>query len=106
MKKFENCGFTSVVTGDKVKLEIPISNLVCAFENSPSNSNEYGAPFLIKRGKRKQFAEWVAEMVVSEADCEDGATYIHQMFDRVFDQIFEGYVIAEEFIKEPKEEDY
>jgi hypothetical protein len=105
MKKFENCGFTSVVTNDKLKLEIPIANLVFAFENAPSNQNEYGNPMTVKRGKRQQFAEWVAETVVSEADPEDGATYTHQMFDKVFDQIFEGYVLADEFVKEPEEDD-
>ncbi len=105
MKKFENCGFTSIVTNDKVKLEIPIKNLVVAFENAPNNMNEYGNPMTIKRGKRKQFAEWVAESVVSEADPEDGATYTHQMFDKVFDLIFEGYEVADEFVKEPKEEE-
>lgn len=32
MKKFENCGFTSILTKDKLKIEIPVKNLVCAFE--------------------------------------------------------------------------
>ena len=100
MKKFENCGFTSIVTNDKLKIEIPISNLVFAFENAPNNQDENGNPATIRRGKRKEFAEWVAEEVISEADPEDGATYTHQMFDRVFDQIFEGYVIASEFVKD------
>jgi hypothetical protein len=105
MKKFENCGFTSVVTNDKLKLEIPIANLVFAFENAPNNQDQYGNPATVKRGKRKQFAEWVAETIVSEADPEDGATYTHQMFDKVFDQIFEGYVLADEFIKDPVADD-
>jgi hypothetical protein len=105
MKKFENCGFTSIVTNDKVKLEISIANLVFAFENDPNNDDGGGNYATVKRGKRKQFAEWVAEMIVSEADQEDGATYAHQMFDKVFEQYYEGNVLADEFIKDPVVDD-
>lgn len=101
MKKFEDMGFTSIVTNDKLKIEIPIKNLVIAFQACPNNYDED----TIKRGKRQAFAEWVAEMVVSECDQEDGASFLHKMFDAVFDQYFEGYELCDEFINH-KEENY
>jgi hypothetical protein len=105
MKKFEGCGFTTIVTNDKVKLEIPISDLVIAYEASPNNEDDYGNPSTVKRGKRKQFAEWVAKQMVSEANQYDGATYVHQMLDEIFELLFEGYEDGSEFIKEPEEDD-
>lgn len=105
MKKFENCGFTSIVTNDKVKLEIPISTLVLAFEATPNNENDSGDPSTIKRGKRRQFAEWVAQQMVKEACQHDGATYTHEMLDNIFDQLFEGYEDGSDFVKEAKEND-
>lgn len=101
MKKFEDMGFTSIVTSDKLKIEIPIKNLVCAFEACPDNHGEV----TIKRGKRQAFAEWLAQMIVSECDPEDGSSYLHKMFDSVFDQIFQGYELCDEFIKYTEEED-
>lgn len=105
MIKFESMGFTSVVTDDKIKIEIPISNLVHAFEYAPNNENAYGDQFTIKRGKRKEFAEWVAEHVIDEHNQEDGASFIAEAFDSLFDQIFEGYEICDEFVQEPNSED-
>lgn len=103
MNKFENMGFTSSVTNDKLKIEIPIKNLVTAFELSPNNYDEVK----IKRGKRKAFAEWVARTVVSEHDAEDGASFLHECFDNVFDQLFEGFETDgwDEFVKESSEEE-
>lgn len=105
MKKFENMGFTSIVTNDTLKIEIPISNLVHAFECAPNNQNAYGNQVNIKRGKRKEFAEWVAEHIIDEHNQEDGASFIAEAFDALFDQIFEGYEICDEFVDEPNDED-
>lgn len=104
MTKFENMGFTSIVTDDKLKIEIPISNLVCAFENAPNNEDSYGDQYTIKRGKRKEFAEWVAEHILDEHNQEDGASFIAEAFDSLFDQIFEGYEVCDEFVQEPDPE--
>lgn len=102
MKQFENMGFTSTVTTDKLKIEIPISNLVFAFESAPNNCvGEDGSPSRIKRGKRQQFAEWVAEHIIDEHDQETGASFIAEAFDNLFEQIFEGYEICDDFVAEP-----
>ena len=95
MKKFENCGFTSILTNDKLKIEIPISSLVCAFENSPNNFEEC----TVKRGKRKEFAEFCAEYIVEECDSETGNTYLTEAFDKMFDLLFEGHEDGREFVK-------
>jgi hypothetical protein len=72
-------------TYDKVKIEIPIANLISAFEGSPSNDESK-----VKRGKRKEFAEFIAENIVADCDSEDGSTPLTQAFDKVFDLILEG----------------
>ena len=88
MKKFENLGFTTIVTNDKVKIEISISGLVNGFKWHESNGDD---AFKIKRGMRDQFAEWFAQQIISEEDQETGTSFIASAVDRVFDLIFEGY---------------
>lgn len=106
MEKFNGAGFISTVTQDKLKLEIPIANLVCAFEGDPNNTgDDYGNPFTIKRGKRQEFAKWVAKWILEEADCEDGTAHIHKAFDSVFELLYEGYEDGEEFLKCPEGEE-
>jgi hypothetical protein len=105
-KKFGYKGFTATSTGSRVKIEIDISNLVCAFEGCPDNSDEYGEPFTIKRGKKRAFANWVAEHVMDEADQHEGNTYVGQMLDSVFNLLFEGYELGDEFLVYPKELKY
>jgi hypothetical protein len=95
MKKFENLGFTSKVTSNKLIIEIPIRNLVVAFKTSPNNYDESE----VKRGKRQMFAEFVAKQILEECDSETGDTHITKAFDSVFDLLFEGYEDGREFIK-------
>jgi|GEM_PF-1634174 hypothetical protein len=101
MKKFEDNGFTTIVTSDKIKIEIPIANLICAFENSPDNMCENGEPMTVKRGKRQDFAEFIAGNLLSEKDSETGETYISGAFDGVFTLLFEGYAIGDDFVNYP-----
>ena len=105
-KKFGYKGFTATSTGSRVKIEIDLSNLVCAFEGCPDNSNECGEPFTIKRGKKRAFADWVAEHVMDESDQHDGNTYVGQMLDEVFSLLFEGYELGDDFLVYPKETEY
>lgn len=95
MKKFENLGFTSKLTNKKLTIEIPIKNLVNAFELCPNNYDESK----IKRGKRQMFAEFVAKQILEECDSEAGDTHISKAFDSVFDLLIEGYEDGSEFIK-------
>jgi len=91
MNKIEENGFTATITKDKVKLEIPISNLVYAFNNSPENYSEDGEHFIIvKRGKRQEFATYVAEQLLVSEDPDTGASFLEQAIDNVFEQVFES----------------
>ena len=100
MRKYENLGFTSVVTNDKIKIELPIKNLVTAFEYSPENNGE----IKIKRGCRNKLADFVAKHIIQECDQETGETYIINAIDHVFELILEGYEYSDDFIVERKEE--
>ena len=95
MKKFENVDIISKLTNKKLIIEIPIKTLVTAFEYCPSNYNESK----VKRGKRQEFIEFIAEQIISECDSETGDTPITKAFDSVFDSLFEGYEDGREFIK-------
>jgi hypothetical protein len=94
MKKFENLGFTSKLTNEKLTIEIPIRNLVMAFKTYPNNYNESE----VKRGKQYMFAEFVAKQILEECDQEDGSTHITKAFDSVFDLLIEGYEDGSEFV--------
>lgn len=100
MKKFKNLGFTSILTENKLKIEIPIRNLVMAFETNPNNYDESK----VKRGKKQMFAEFVAKYILEECDQEDGATHITKAFDSVFDLLLEGFEDGSEFIEFEDEE--
>jgi len=105
MTKYEDNGFVTKVTNDKIEIEIPISNLVCAFENSPNNMSDTGY-CKVMRGKRKEFANFIAKQLLNECDSESGATFISNAFDGVFDLLFEGYETGDEFINEVTEDDF
>lgn len=94
MKKYENLGFTSILTEDKLKIEIPIRNLVMAFQTSPNNYDESK----VKKGKKQMFAEFVAKQILEECDQHTGDTHITKAFDSVFDLLFEGFEDGREFI--------
>jgi hypothetical protein len=100
MNKFENSGFTSILTNEKLKIEIPIKNLVFAFNNCPDNYN-----MKILRGRSKQFAEFCAKHIVEECNQENGDTYLTEAFDKMFGLIFDGYELADEFAVEVDEDD-
>ncbi|HYF75477.1 MAG TPA: hypothetical protein VD757_02715, partial [Candidatus Nitrosocosmicus sp.] len=100
MKRIDDkiTGFTVVVTDDKVKIEMPIRNLVNGFELSPNNYDQSK----IKRGMRKQFAEWIADNLLDDEDSETGDNFIASMLDRLFERLFEG---DEDFVKSGSEDD-
>lgn len=95
MKKFENLGIISKLTNEKLSIEIPIKNLVSAFELSPNNYDESK----VKKGKRQMFAEFVAKYILEECDSETGDSSITKAFDSVFELLMEGYEDGREFIK-------
>lgn len=91
MKKFEHNGFTATVTKDVVRWGIPISNLINAFNCSPENYSMDGKNFItVKKGKRQEFAEYVAQQLMEQCDAETGASHIEQAIDNVFADVFSG----------------
>lgn len=104
MTKYEDNGFITKVTNGKIHIEVPIANLVCAFDNSPDNVSDEGY-CKVKRGKRKEFADFVAKQLLNECDSESGATFISNAFDGVFNLLFEGHEDGREFIKEVLEDE-
>jgi hypothetical protein len=95
MKKFTGDGFTTIVTNDKIKIELPISGLVCGFNQDPYNDGDY----TVRRGKYKAFAEWVAQNLLDDADSETGNNFIATMFGSLFEQVFDGDRYVEEYVK-------
>lgn len=95
-EKFESLGFTATVTKQKLKIEIPISNLIQGFEVSPNNFDEAK----VKRGHRQAFAKYLAQHLVDGSNPDTGESPIMEAIEQVFEDMSEG---AEEFIKYPDE---
>lgn len=91
-------GFTVRSTKEKIIIEMPISNLIRGFNASPNNYS--GCK--IKRGHREEFAKWLIENLLDDADSESGDNYIVKMLDEVYERAFEDYL---EFVKYPEDEE-
>jgi len=103
MKKFECNGFTATVTNKVVRWEISISNLKCAFNNSPENYSEDGEHFIkVKKGKLKEFAEYVAEQLIISENADTGSSFLEEAIDQAFEQVFES---DEEFAYYPESDE-
>jgi hypothetical protein len=99
MEKIESLGFTATVTKQKLKIEIPIANLVQGFKDSPNNFDEA----VVKRGHRQEFAKYVAQALVDGSNKDTGDSPIMEAIEQVFEELFEG---AEDFVKTQEDEDY
>lgn len=99
MNKYESLGVSAIVTKDKLKIEIPIKNLVNGFNLYPENYDES----TIKRGMRQEFANYVAKQLVDGSDPDTGDNPIMTMLDSIFDEILES---AEDFVKSGEDDDY
>lgn len=101
MKTFKEgkAGYKTTVDDKKLVIEIPISTLICAFNYMPDN--EEGT--IIKRGKKQAFAELVAEHLHDQVDSETGATFITDMFDKLFIALGEGDIDTSDIIKYPED---
>lgn len=100
MKKLENLGITAIVTNDKLKIEINIAGLISGFNGSPNNNCE---EITVKRGKRQEFAEFIAKKLIDGADPETGEYPVMDMFEKVFDDVFQCDDYDEEIFKYPSE---
>lgn len=92
MKKFECGDIVATVTDDKICFEVPIDNLVYAFNWSPDNPSEDGEQFVkVKEGRSQEFAEYVAKHMIEPSDQETGLSFFEEAIDKVFDEVFESY---------------
>ena len=103
MQKFEYGDTVATVTDGKICFEIPINNLVYAFNYSPDNPSEDGEQFVkVKEDKTQEFAEYIAKHMIEPSNQETGASYFEDAIDRVFDEVFESY---EDFAEYPEYDD-
>lgn len=104
MKKFKYFDYVATVTDKVVRWEIPIANLIYAFENSPDNPSEDGENFIsIRKDKKKDFAEFIAKALMEECNQNTGESYIEKAIGECFiERIYEEY---QEFAKYPDDED-
>lgn len=101
MKRYqENSLFNVTVSKTALKISISIKDLEFLLRESPNNWGEE-EPVRVKRGKRAEFADFVARFITGETDSETGEPPLLQMFEEAFVEIFEG---DEGFCKYPDEE--
>ena len=74
------------VDDKKLKMEISIKDIAFLFQASPNNYDESK----VKRGKQKEFAEWIAKKLTEESDQETGDPYWSEPFERLFEIALEG----------------
>ena len=96
-KTIENLGFKATITADKIKIELPIKGLIGGFNDNPNNFDEAK----IKRGHRKEFAEYVATALIDGSNPDTGNNPIMDALDGIFEEILEG---AEDFVKYQEED--
>jgi len=101
MNKYSDKGITAIVTNDKLKIEISIKNLVNAFNLAPDNFDESK----VKRGKRIEFANYVAEMLIDTEDPDTGDTPVTDMLDRIFNDILDNGDDGQDIIDFKDDED-
>lgn len=70
----------------KLKMEISIKDIKYLFESDSANYNESK----IKKGKSKEFTEWIARMLEEESDQETGEPYWSEPFSKLFLRALEG----------------
>lgn len=101
MKRYqENSLFNVTVSKTELKISISIKGLEFLLRESPNNWGEK-EPVRVKRGKRAEFADFVARFIAEETNSETGEPPLLQMFEEAFVEIFEG---NEGFCKYPDEE--
>lgn len=85
------------ITKDKLKMEIKLSDLIFLFNNSPGNYD--GAT--VKRGKKKEFAEFIVSRLLDDSNDDSNNTVWGEPFEKIFEEILEG---AEDEIIDYQEE--
>ena len=93
-------GFTIKTTNEKLIIEMPLSNLIRGFEYNSYNYSGDNIPFCrIDRSKKKQFLNWIAEMLQDECDQDTGQNFMDKMLSYLFIRVYEGYEDFAVYIK-------
>ena len=103
-KKFEDQIMKFEITNTKLKMEISLKDLAWLFENSPSNFGFEGDGVAkVKRGKRKEFAEFIVNRLRDDSSDDSNNTVWGEPFERIFEEILEG--AEDEIVKYPNEDE-
>lgn len=94
MKKYDDQVMKFAVTGNKLKMEIKLSDLVWLFRSSPGNVADDGKHEFcrVKKGMNQKFAEKVVEMLMDESPENENDTRWGHMFENVFQELMESDV--------------
>lgn len=87
----ECLGFKVSTDNEKIQLEISIENLISGFNGMPNKCEGY----TIDKNKKQEFANYVAETLISQSDSETGNSPIMDALDSVFEEAIET---VEDFI--------
>lgn len=94
MKEFTDQVMKFKITEDKLKMEIKLTDLARLLKNSPSNvdvvddgKHEYCH---VRKGKNKEFAERIVEMLMDESPHDENNIRWGQVFEDIFVEMMEG----------------
>ncbi len=98
MKEYNDQLMKFKITNDKLKMEIKLSDLAWLFRNSPDNVADDGEHEFCRviRGKNKEFAEAIVEMLRDESPENGNDTRWGHALEDVFQEIRES---AADFLK-------
>lgn len=89
------------ITDEVMWIGISLDNLANGFNHSPNNSED----IKVRKGKRMEFAEYIASKLLDSADPDTGDNLIAEMFEKAFEDLFEGYEYKPEILNYPAEYD-
>ncbi|PYG88472.1 hypothetical protein LY28_01321 [Ruminiclostridium sufflavum DSM 19573] len=93
MKKYSGKQLFNITSNnEKLKIDIKIKDLAWLIEKSPNNYDEY----YVKRGKRKEFIDYIGNALADMSDPDTGDSPVMTMFENIFEEIFSS---GEDFIK-------
>jgi hypothetical protein len=89
MKEYNNQLMKFKITDNKLEMSIKIDDIVWLFHNSPDNFNGNGIAVKVKKGKEKEFAEYVLKYLM-DFECDSHNTNWSAKFDEAFNTVLCG----------------
>lgn len=92
MKEFTDQVMKFKITEDKLKMEIKLTDLARLLKDSPSNVADDGELEYchVRKGKNKEFAERIVEMLMDESPHDENNIRWGQVFEDIFVEMMEG----------------